>query len=72
VLANAAHPTDLLLGIPSSHRAEKLKRWGFKCTCSLCALDGQEKKASDLRRVMIAQSEEKIVRPYYPSQRIPD
>ncbi|KAH7092412.1 hypothetical protein FB567DRAFT_614340 [Paraphoma chrysanthemicola] len=51
----------LLLGIPSHKRTHLLSRWGFTCTCALCSLPPQEKKASDLRRVMIAQAEEKII-----------
>ncbi|KAF2822702.1 SET domain-containing protein [Ophiobolus disseminans] len=51
----------LLLGIPSAQRATQLQRWGFTCTCALCSLPAPEKQASDLRRVMIAQSEEKII-----------
>ncbi|KAH7066402.1 hypothetical protein BKA63DRAFT_585461 [Paraphoma chrysanthemicola] len=51
----------LLLGIPSHKRTHLLSRWGFTCTCALCSLPPPEKKASDLRRVMIAQAEEKII-----------
>ncbi|KAI4650673.1 hypothetical protein J4E93_003030 [Alternaria ventricosa] len=51
----------LLLGIPFQKRQSLIKRWGFKCTCSLCSLPTDERQASDLRRTMIAQAEEKIM-----------
>ncbi|KAG9194295.1 hypothetical protein G6011_04330 [Alternaria panax] len=51
----------LLLGLPSTNRQSLLTRWGFRCTCDLCSLPSQERKASDLRRTMIAQAEEKIM-----------
>ncbi|OAL45774.1 SET domain-containing protein [Pyrenochaeta sp. DS3sAY3a] len=51
----------LLLGIPHKQRQNLISRWGFKCTCSLCSLPDRERQASDLRRTMIAQGEEKIV-----------
>ncbi|KAF7674584.1 hypothetical protein GT037_007344 [Alternaria burnsii] len=51
----------LLLGLPSPKRQSLIKRWGFKCTCDLCSLPTQERQASDLRRTLIAQAEEKII-----------
>ncbi|KAI4622784.1 uncharacterized protein J4E87_005877 [Alternaria ethzedia] len=52
---------NLLLGIPFQKRQSLIKRWGFKCTCSLCSLPADERQASDLRRTMITQAEEKIM-----------
>ncbi|CAN9165956.1 unnamed protein product [Alternaria alternata] len=51
----------LLLGLPSPKRQSLIRRWGFKCTCDLCSLPIQERQASDLRRTVIAQAEEKII-----------
>ncbi|CAO2649924.1 Nn.00g012160.m01.CDS01 [Neocucurbitaria sp. VM-36] len=51
----------LLLGTPFTQRQHLIKRWGFTCTCDLCSRPDRERQASDLRRTMIAQAEEKIV-----------
>ncbi|KAH7121070.1 hypothetical protein B0J11DRAFT_581829 [Dendryphion nanum] len=47
----------LLLGQPSDKRQEGLKRWGFKCTCSLCKAPKHILSASDARRNLIIKRE---------------
>ncbi|KAF1846335.1 SET domain-containing protein [Cucurbitaria berberidis CBS 394.84] len=51
----------LLLGIPFAKRQHLIHRWGFTCTCDLCSLPERQREASDLRRTMIAQAEEKMI-----------
>jgi hypothetical protein len=52
----------LLLGAPSAKRQKILnEHWGFTCTCALCELPMLEKKASDVRRLLIAQGETKVL-----------
>jgi hypothetical protein len=52
----------LLLGAPSAKRQRILnEHWGFTCTCALCELPMLEKKASDVRRLLIAQAETKVL-----------
>jgi hypothetical protein len=52
----------LLLGAPSGKRQKILnEHWGFTCTCALCELSMLEKKASDVRRLLIAQAETKVL-----------
>ncbi|KAH6615474.1 hypothetical protein B0J18DRAFT_459495 [Chaetomium sp. MPI-SDFR-AT-0129] len=38
------------LGLTSAERAQKLRPWGFTCTCSLCTAPPDELAASDARR----------------------
>lgn len=45
---------DITFGQVSSERQENLKKWGFKCTCDLCAASSDEVAASDERREKIA------------------
>lgn len=47
-------PPDITFGQASSERQENLKKWGFKCTCDLCAASSEEVAASDERRKKIA------------------
>lgn len=45
----------------SAKRQEGLKRWGFKCSCSLCSATDAEKAASDARRKRIEEAEPQLV-----------
>lgn len=47
----------LLLGQPSDKRQEGLKRWGFKCSCSLCNAPKHVLATSDTRRNKIIKRE---------------
>ncbi|KAF2875804.1 hypothetical protein BDV95DRAFT_654916 [Massariosphaeria phaeospora] len=52
----------LTLGQPSPKRRAGLQtRWGFTCTCALCSLPTPQRMASDLRRAMISDGEEKAM-----------
>jgi hypothetical protein len=51
---------DIPLSLPSAQRTSRLHKWGFKCTCALCALPPLEKKASDIRRSMISSISSRI------------
>ncbi|PSN65464.1 SET domain-containing protein [Corynespora cassiicola Philippines] len=51
----------LLLGQPHASRSSTLARWGFSCTCALCALDPAARLASDARRELIQQSAHRIL-----------
>ncbi|ORX95668.1 hypothetical protein BCR34DRAFT_441204, partial [Clohesyomyces aquaticus] len=53
---------DLRLGHTFARRQGLIKsKWGFTCTCSLCSLSHAEKTASDIRRTLIKQIDNKIV-----------
>lgn len=47
--------------MPSQKRHHHISRWGFTCTCTLCSLPDEHKRASDIRRLLIAQSESKVI-----------
>jgi hypothetical protein len=51
---------DTPLSLPSAQRISRLHKWGFECTCALCALPRLEKKTSDIRRSMISSISSRI------------
>jgi hypothetical protein len=53
---------DIPLSLPSAQRESRLRRWGFKCGCEVCALLGGDKRASDVRRGKVAVNSGRIPR----------
>ncbi|KAH3974944.1 hypothetical protein HBH98_082540 [Parastagonospora nodorum] len=51
----------LPVGLSSHDRKTLLQPWGFTCHCALCDSSPLTKRASDIRRILIGQSEAKIL-----------
>ena len=53
--------TDSGPGLTRAERQDTLKnRWGFNCTCSMCAAPAEEVEKSDQRRVKIKELNEEV------------